>query len=211
MDGHSTTVVDLIRHGEPLGGRRYRGRLDDPLSDTGWAQMRGAVGDRCPWQAIVSSPLSRCQAFAEELSARHILPLEVDERLMEIGFGCWEGRTAADVEREQPGALMRFYADPIAHPPAGGEALVDFHRRVGAAWEELLQRYAGQHVLVVGHAGVIRVCLALTLGFPLSGLFRIKVDNAGVTRIQCDRAPGETPFCQLVFHGCTVCHDTLIG
>ena len=35
----SDTVIDLIRHGEPVGGRRYRGHIDDPLSERGWQQM----------------------------------------------------------------------------------------------------------------------------------------------------------------------------
>lgn len=199
--GNVTTVVDLIRHGEPLGGRCYRGRRDDPLSEKGWAQMREAVGGHCPWQALVSSPLSRCRAFAEELSSRHGLPLQLDDRLTEIGFGSWEGRTADEVEREQPGALMRFYADPIANPPPGAEPLESFRRRVAAAWDDLCRLYAGKQVLVVGHAGVIRVTMALALDLPLGSLFRIKVDNAAMTRIQCDRTGGGPPFYQLLSHG----------
>ena len=39
------TTIDLIRHGEPVGGRKYRGQTDDPLSEKGWAQMWAAVGD----------------------------------------------------------------------------------------------------------------------------------------------------------------------
>jgi len=49
--------------------------------------MRQAVGENCPWQAIASSPLSRCADFARELAARHGLPLEIDARLIELGFG----------------------------------------------------------------------------------------------------------------------------
>ena len=39
------TTIDLIRHGEPVGGRKYRGQTDDPLSEKGWEQMWKAVGD----------------------------------------------------------------------------------------------------------------------------------------------------------------------
>ena len=94
-----TTTVDLLRHGEPVGGSRYRGQTDDPLSDKGWTQMRTAVGDAHPWDHIVSSPLCRCSDFARELVARHALPLTLDPRLMELGFGAWEGRTADAMER----------------------------------------------------------------------------------------------------------------
>ena len=70
-----TTVIDFIRHGTPEGGRLYRGStIDDPLGEKGWQQMWRAVGDLCHWDAIVSSPLRRCLAFAEALGERHGLP-----------------------------------------------------------------------------------------------------------------------------------------
>lgn len=199
MTEQLATVVDLIRHGETEGGQRYRGRLDDPLSEKGWAQMREAVGDCCPWQAVLSSPLRRCRAFAEELRVRHSLPIELDERLQEISFGDWEGRTAEEIEQYQPGALMRYYADPIAHAPSGSESLEDFRCRIAAFWHSLYRHYAGKKILVVAHAGVIRMILALVLDIPMGSLFRIKVNNAGITRIQC--YAGDPPVCQLIFHG----------
>lgn len=81
------TLIDMLRHGEPVGGRRYRGQTDDPLSDKGWRQMRAATAETRPWTAIVSSPLLRCRAFAEELAGQTGLPLAVDDRLKEVGFG----------------------------------------------------------------------------------------------------------------------------
>ena len=32
ISGSPVTVVDLLRHGMPEGGGRYRGSLDDPLA-----------------------------------------------------------------------------------------------------------------------------------------------------------------------------------
>ncbi len=191
-----STTIDIIRHGEPVGGRRYRGQIDDPLSELGWQQMRAAVGDHRPWQAIVSSPLRRCAAFAEELAARHHLPLQMEPRLMEIGFGAWEGRTAAEIMAEQPAALADFWRDPLHHTPPGAETLYAFRDRVVAAWEALRQQYRGQHILVVGHAGVMRMVLRHVLDMPLDRLFRIQVENAAISRIRFD---DELP--RLLFHG----------
>lgn len=119
MSSSSATLIDLLRHGEPVGGRRYRGRRDDPLSEKGWQQMRAAVGTHRPWQSIVSSTLIRCSAFAKELATKLDVPLRTDSRLEELGFGEWEGCTADELNRLNAGQVDRFLADPIAHRPPG--------------------------------------------------------------------------------------------
>ena len=196
-----TTTLDLMRHGEPVGGRKYRGQIDDPLSEKGWAQMHAAVGDTAPWTRIVSSPLVRCRAFAETLSERHGLPLALDERLKEVGFGEWEGKSAAEIEQGAPGALARFKTDPVNVRPTGAEPLADFHARVAAGLEDLLAQYAGQHVLLVGHAGVMRMALAWALHIPLEHAYRIEVATASLTRLRFDS--GRT---SLIFHGGSLAH-----
>ncbi|TAM46086.1 MAG: alpha-ribazole phosphatase [Gammaproteobacteria bacterium] len=203
MPENVTITIDLLRHGEPIGGSKYRGQTDDPLSEKGWAQMRAAVGEHRPWDVILSSPLSRCRAFAEELATRHGLPLEFDERLMEIGFGAWEGRTAEELMRDDPGILVRFWNDPLNNTPPGAEPLARFRDRVDAAWQDLLARHRGRHVLVVCHAGVIRMCVARALDMPLDRLFRIQVPNAGLTRMRVD-INGAGMFPRLVFHAGTL-------
>ena len=67
----SKTIIDLMRHGEPVGGRRYRGQTDDPLSEKGWQQMWDAAGEFRGWQHIVTSPLQRCAAFADALQVSY--------------------------------------------------------------------------------------------------------------------------------------------
>ena len=193
------TRIDLIRHGEPVGGRKYRGQTNDPLSDKGWAQMRAAVGDACPWQAIVSSTLARCMEFAQELAARHALPLEPDPRLIELGFGSWEGHTPEELRRDDPARLLRFWNDPLSHGPAGGEPLAQFEQRVLQAWRELIARHGGRHVLIVAHAGVIRTIVAHVAGVPLRHIFRVQVPSAGVTRIEVEHDRGYV-LPRLVFH-----------
>ena len=193
------TLIDWLRHGEPEGGRAYRGStIDDPLTAKGWAQMWAAVGESCPWTQIVSSPLARCRAFAEALGERHGIPLAVDERLKEVGFGSWEGRTPEQIQRENPGEYATFYADPLRNRPPGAEPLLDFFARVAAAFEDLGSRYSGGHILVVAHAGVIRGAIAHVLKAAPEAAYQVKVQNAGLTRFRCG-AQG----CLLEFHGRT--------
>jgi alpha-ribazole phosphatase len=195
-----TTIVDLIRHGEPVGGRRYRGQLDDPLSDKGWQQMRDAVAEHRPWQSILTSPLSRCSAFAQELAQRHHLSLHTDPRLQEIGFGEWEGRTAAEIKADDPTILQRFWHDPITYRPQGAEPMQAFYDRVSAAWQDILAQHGEQHTLVVCHAGVIRMSFLHLLDIPLQHAFRIQVGNASITRFELEQSEGQW-FPRLLFHG----------
>jgi len=194
-----TTTIDLIRHGEPVGGTKYRGKLDDPLSEKGWQQMRNAVADHCPWDAIISSTLRRCAEFAQELSKRHNIPLETDARLMEIGFGEWEGKTAAELQASDPDRLHHFWSDPLNNTPPGAETLADFRQRVISGWDDAVNRHRGRHLLMVGHAGMMRMIIREALDMPLERMFRIQVPNAGITRLTIDHFEGET-LPRLHFH-----------
>lgn len=192
------TTVDLLRHGEPEGGQMFRGAVDDPLSPRGWEQMRAAVGDYRDWEAVISSPLIRCAAFARELAEHLNLPLEIVNEFSELSFGVWEGRSVADVHATDPLALARFWRDPIGCPIPGGEPVEAFDRRVGQAWETLLERHCGQHVLLIAHGGTIRMVLRRLLEMPVRRIWRIEVPFAAISRIRLHRDPEADPH--LVFH-----------
>ena len=181
------TQIDLLRHGEPIGGARYRGQRDDALSDKGWQQMWRTVEGISEWQQIVTSPLLRCSSFAIALGERLSLPVHEEPRFKEVGFGEWEGHTRSELEALDPGQVGRFLRDPVKHRPPGAEPLAEFTGRVQAGFEDLLARFTGQSVLVVAHAGVIRAVMAYILEVPPARMYRIHVDNAGLSRIRTDR------------------------
>lgn len=195
------TRFDLMRHGEPEGGKRYRGTLDDPLSDTGWQQMQAAVSDQDQWDAILTSPMARCRPFAESMAEARGLPLYVEPALREISFGDWEGFTAAEIRERTPGVLEAFWSNPVDQPPPGGEALPDFHRRVTYAIHQWRETLEGQRVLVVCHGGVIRMATADVMGTPLEkAMGALMVPYACRTRVRMDRVDDQWLSC-LVSHG----------
>ena len=193
------TQIDLLRQGEPVGGTRYRGQLDDALSEKGWQQMWQTVEGMSDWQQIVTSPLLRCSSFAVALGERLQLPVHVEPRFREVGFGDWEGYTRSELEAFNPGQVARFLQDPVNSRPPGAEPLEEFTGRVQAGFDDLLKRFAGQSVLVVAHAGVIRAIMAYVLEVPPSRMYRIHVANAALSRIRTDK---ERQF-YLVRHGLT--------
>jgi alpha-ribazole phosphatase len=175
-------LISLLRHGETEGGACYRGRTDDPLTATGWQQMWNAVDGAAPWQGIVSSSLSRCALFASALAERLAIPLQLDERLREMDFGDWEGRTAAELMATAPDDLARFWHDPLHCSPPRGESLLLLRERVLAAWNEIADR---QHrVLVVTHGGPIRLILNHVLDKPLEQLMETNVPHAALFNLR---------------------------
>ncbi|MCW8943615.1 MAG: alpha-ribazole phosphatase family protein [Sedimenticola sp.] len=190
-----TTTIDIIRHGEPVGGTLFRGWRDDPLSPEGWEQMRHATRATPPWELIISSPLSRCAHFADELSQRLGIPLEQDKRLMEIGFGDWEGRTPEALFEESPNTLNAFWQNPVDNPPPGGEPMVLFQSRVESAWQDIQIHHKGKHLLIVAHGGVNRLIVGKVLGISQSHLFRMEWPFAAVSRIRLDEG-----YPRLIFH-----------
>ncbi|WP_455217522.1 histidine phosphatase family protein [Kaarinaea lacus] len=179
------TILDFIRHGKPTGNSTYRGNgVDDPLSEEGWAQMWDALGDLSPWDQVITSPMARCQEFARSLAEKQGIPLGVENRFREVGFGEWEGCTREEIQARDMQGYKAFYRDPYHNRPPGAESLDEFFQRVSNAFDELIERYSGQHILVVGHAGVIRGVMAHVLQIPPVVAYRVIIGNAGITRIR---------------------------
>lgn len=188
------TDIHLMRHGEPEGGRKFRGALDDPLSKTGWQQMRSAVAERGGWDRIVSSPLLRCQRFAEELAGQRELDWSIDEDLREMHFGEWEGRTGEELMRAVPDQIVPFWKNPAENPPPGGETMQDFRERTLRAWSAVIENHREQSILVVCHGGVIRMLLSQALEMPLNLFSRFDVPYACLSHVRIWHAPdGDYP------------------
>lgn len=181
-------VIDLLRHGAPIGGSMYRGHsIDHALSEQGWQQMRDSVGQYNEWDQIISSPMIRCSDFALELHQRHNIPIRIIDDMKEVGFGSWEGKNSDDIDRQE---YLSFYHDPINNRPEGSEPLEDFINRVVQSWKSLLKEYHGKHLLIVAHAGVIRAIIAHILYSEVMGMYKISVENGKICRIEITERSG---------------------
>ncbi len=174
--------MQVLRHGETVGGARYWGGIDVALSPTGWQQMRAAVAGGS-WERIVSSPLRRCAAFAATLAQELGVSCRYDADLREMSFGAWEGRSAEELMQTDAEALRRFWADPSVHAPPGGEPLGQLAARVMAACQRVVNTAQGERTLVVTHSGPIRLLRAAQTGTPLSRLLSIEVPYAALIEV----------------------------
>jgi len=173
--------VLLVRHGETAWNRegRYQGRTDIPLSPDGEAQVR-ALGQRLahiPIARAISSPLSRARRTAEAILAGRTTPLELDDGLLEISHGAWEGQLATDIELSHAEMFGTWRTSPHRDVPAGpgAETLGDVEDR---AWPALLKLCAtlgpDDTGLIAAHDAVNRALICRVLGLPLSRVWMFR-------------------------------------
>lgn len=196
------TTLDLIRHGECADGHIFRGHTDSLLSDTGKRHMLEVTHEHegSSWQAILTSPLQRCQQVAQQLSQERQLPVDTLSELQEISFGDWDGQSFATVERDAPAAFAQYWQDREKHTPPNGEPLAQFHQRTETVLAYILKHYLGQHLLVVTHGGVIRSLLAHCLQMPIAAMQHIEVPPCCRSQLKIYHSTEHKDWMQLIYH-----------
>ena len=190
-------TLDLLRHGQPEGGNVFRGKTDHPLTDDGWHQMDQACEGK-EWDVIITSPLSRCQAFAYQLADKLQLDVVIANDFSEYDFGIWENQPMDKVFKEDFERLKGMWNDPLNFIAPEGESLAEFEGRVLKAWFGCLARPEDRQLLIC-HGGVIRILLKEVLGLPFQNINRVDVPYASMSRVQVSKE--EPYYYQLMTHG----------
>lgn len=193
-------MITLLRHGEVELGNVFCGSTDPALSDKGWEQMQKSLESEESWDKIITSPLQRCHEFAESLATQEERVLLVNDSFQEIDFGDWEESSPKEVLESDAEILNAWWKAPTRVIPSNGEAFLDFRSRVLKAFHDMVETHQGENLLLVTHAGVIRVILMHILGMQDENLFRLNVDYASMTRLRIyNDETGE--WCTLISHG----------
>jgi alpha-ribazole phosphatase len=177
-------LLHLLRHGEPELAGRFLGRTDCAATPAGIAscveQVAGLEVDH-----IISSDLLRARACAEAMGR----PVTIDPRWREMDFGAWDGLATSAVESV---ALGRFWDDPDAAPPPGGERWSALVVRV----REALAALPPEPTLVVTHGGAMRAALAALCGFGQRQLWAFDLPYAALLSLRL--WPSEPATAQIV-------------
>jgi broad specificity phosphatase PhoE len=161
--------VLLIRHATTSwnDAGRMQGRADIPLSEKGRAEV-------LQWQlpfdplacACFTSPLRRARHTAYLLGIGQAI---VDERLIEMSWGDYEGKTLDELRRTHGEAFARDEARGADFERPNGESprmvatrLASFLSDAGCLPDE-------RPVLAVTHRGVLRSALVLGTGWDMLG------------------------------------------
>jgi broad specificity phosphatase PhoE len=177
----------LVRHGESTWNhaRRFQGAQDAELSARGYEQAEALAAQLVDeeMEAIYTSPLQRARDTAAACGARlGLRPVPLDD-LREVGLGDWEGLAVETVVERYGDHYWRWLTAPADHPPSGGEPLDRLQTRIRGALDMIRARHPEGRVLVVTHGGAIAAFLCGCLGLGLNAVWRVRIDNAAVTRI----------------------------
>jgi len=171
----------LVRHGETPWNKegRYQGRTDIPLSETGQTQVAN-LGKRLaniPIKLAYASPLSRAKNTAEAILAGRDVTLTLDEGLLEISHGQWEGKLASDVELSHAEMFGVWRTKPGRNHPAGPGAgtLGDVEKSAWKVPVKVTSQLGGNDTaLIAAHDAVNRVLLCRLLGIPLEHIWSFR-------------------------------------
>ncbi|MFL5026203.1 MAG: histidine phosphatase family protein [Microvirga sp.] len=167
----SRPKIYFIRHGETdwnLEGR-LQGQKDIPLNDVGRVQAEEAARKlealvpHFEDLAYVASPMTRTRETMEILRTTlgvHPEVYRLDDRLVELTFGTWEGMTWKEVRKAEP-ALAALREQDKWHyaPPGGGESYAMLVDRIRPILDDLTR-----DTVIVAHGGVARAFLSICCG-----------------------------------------------
>ncbi len=168
MEGKNLLRVFLVRHGETAWNARglYQGHSNIPLNGKGRQHARLAgqklVGEGI--SHIYTSNLRRARETAaiiqEQVGCRKFT---LREDLRELNFGALEGLTFAEVARRFPRQAHCLLTQPEKFLPPGGENVSALTDRIREGWKDILLHNSTGTIVVVTHAGPIRLLLGLWL------------------------------------------------
>jgi broad specificity phosphatase PhoE len=178
-------LILLARHGQTdwnVSGQ-IMGCSPVPLNDTGERQayalareLKALAPDR-----LYASPAIRTLQTARIIAAVVTVPIQIEEGLIEIGVGEWEGRYWRELEGDP--IRLHYYSQPDTACPPGGETLRQVGRRAVAVVERATAASPEATLLFVSHADVIRTILAHYLALEIDAIRCMRIDHASLTAL----------------------------
>jgi alpha-ribazole phosphatase len=178
---HLVLKLFLVRHGQTDLNkvRRYQGRVDVPLNETGIGQAQKLASRlSCEqFDKIYSSPLSRAKQTAEIIHNGFCVDIMKLDELVEMDFGKLEGKTYKEIIEIFPDWNPAVFDFTFA----GGENLDSLAVRVQSFVDMLKTLNESSNILVVTHSGCLRIILCLLLGIDINKWWQFKIDVASLT------------------------------
>jgi len=185
--------IYLVRHAESVWNAERKVQGTCPgilLSELGREQAR-LLGNRLKAieaEAIYCSDAERAVETVR-LALGNGRKITLMQELRELSLGEWEGKSIADLWKEEPSMIDRWYREPTKVKVKGAEDISSFRDRIVRTIESISKASNGGNIIIVTHGGVICAYLTHILGMNLDDLWSFSLPNASVTTIIIDFKP----------------------
>jgi broad specificity phosphatase PhoE len=180
-------LLYLVRHGTTTMNieNRYRGRRDIPLDAQGYqdavdaARFLGARGI----SAVYTGPLRRTIATAQIIAdAAGVPDIRMLHGLINLDYGAWEGMTSEEAAMYDPVAFNLYRTSPLQAVCPHGERLNQAQDRMLEAIRLMGGRHAGESVVAISHAVMIRLVMSSILNLPGED-WRVPLGRGSITEV----------------------------
>ncbi|HJB25548.1 MAG TPA: histidine phosphatase family protein [Firmicutes bacterium] len=171
------TTVYTVRHAQSAGNLKkiFQGRLDIGLSEMGMEQLEPLSKrfEHVAVSAVYSSPLKRARQTAEAICHVCHAPLIIDQRLIEIDGGAFQGKRYEELAVLFPERYQAWVHHAGAFEAPDGESMRQVYDRMRSALCEIVRKHVGGTIVLVSHGcaicnlmcyvhgtGVEQVCLS---------------------------------------------------
>lgn len=194
------TTVIIVRHGQSTSNasRVIQGHHDKAvLTELGEQQARkvGETLSGLAIEAVYSSPLKRahrtCEIVVETMEqAGNVVPaIQIADQIKEINLPLWESKSFDEVEANYQEMYQAWRTLPnefVMPLPNEAGTTTDFYpvrdiwERAALFWQTVLDKHAGQTILLVGHSAINRALIGSAIGLGPESLNRMGQDNCAI-------------------------------
>ena len=181
-------MLYIIRHGKTDWNLKHKlqGKTDIPLNDIGrqMAKEAGELYREIHLDVCYCSPLLRARETAGLLLEGRDVPIIIDERLSEMGFGIYEGVENVFEKPECP--VRELFFNPAGYKATGGaESLEDLIARTRSFLDDTAFPLVneGKDVLIVGHGAMNSALIGQVRHTPLKDFWAEGIENCRLIKL----------------------------
>ena len=181
-------MLYIMRHGKTDWNLRHKlqGRTDIPLNEEGrqMAVEAGELYKDVHFDVCYVSPLIRAQETAKLVLSGRDIPIITDDRLVEMGFGIYEGEERVFNKPECP--VRELFFNPEGYQAQGGaESIEELYKRTGEFLSEVAypQVNEGKDVLIVGHGAMNSALICQVWQKPIDKLWEVGIENCKLIKL----------------------------
>lgn len=165
---------------------RIVGTLSIPLSERGEeeaSQMARQLAEQ-QLEIIYVAPTLSADQTATFLNEGRNVKVKVDESLVNVDHGLWQGMKIEDLQTNQPRLVRKWEEFPESVCPPAGEPIEDVLPRVEKLLKKVFRKFKSGNVVIVAPEPLASIISSVLRGNRISDLLKAQAQSSGVEMIE---------------------------